>query len=152
MGQSEKWGRAKKLFEHNIFLFRPWDGCLYLFCYLIIPIVTTVVSLFFSTQTYASTVYCYVSIFICTLNCIYDAINRFDEIKSVKNLKLAIIIFVSFISTIYSIVVVFVSLVSGEIIWTYDWCLLSYLIAAGIAFMDVLTCLFHKACLPSAVL
>lgn len=147
----KRFGRLKKFLECNIFLFRPWDSLLYLFCYLIIPIATTATSLLIFPEKFSDGIYCYVSIFICAINCMYDAFSRFDDGKSAKNLKLFIIVVAAIISAGWSLTIVIIAFVSGEFIREWNWIFLSYLVAGAVAFSDMLVCASHRICFPSAV-
>ena len=79
-------------FDDSIFNFRKADGIAYFVFYILIPCLVTSFSLMSYPDGHVERVYCYVSILISALNCIYDAFNRWTECRSRKNAKLFVII------------------------------------------------------------
>lgn len=124
----------------NIFNFKKGDGIAYLSLYVVIPCFVTILSLANYPSDNSAKIYCYISIFINAVNCIYDAFNRWDNEKSKKNGKLFFMMLGAFIVTIYCTFVIL-----SMAIWTksgirQDAFLCSYLIVIAIALIDVICC------------
>ncbi len=76
--------------QGNIYNFRKHDGALYFVFYIIIPVIVTAWSLYALPDDSVAGAYCYLTILISALNCLYDAVNRWQDERSVINVKLAI--------------------------------------------------------------
>lgn len=94
----------------------PLDGLFYIILYLALPIIITSFSLKslspvvgeeieaeILSARYSAIAYCYFTILVSAAGCIYDAACRWEK-KSIKVIKLSIIILVSLIIFFYSLV------------------------------------------------
>lgn len=127
--------------NENIFGRKKLDGAAYFALYIIIPIVITSITLMTLTDDSNSIIYCYMSIFISAINCIYDAMNRWKfDMKCILNTKLFIIIICNVIIIVYCIISVFYILMSKGASIRCDWLLLFYIVGAIVAVIDILVC------------
>ena len=125
----------------NIFGFRKGDGAAYLVFYILIPVTITCISLSTFPSDDIAAIYCYVTILVSALNCIYDAGNRWIAgTKTVKNTKLFWVIFSAGIVVIYCIFVIFNMLMTKDTSYRCDWFLLAYAIVVIVAVIDIVSC------------
>lgn len=140
----KKW-IENNIFEGNIFQERIYDGTLYFVLYIVLPIIITSVSLIaLRNADVMNVAYCYITIFISSLGCIYDAINRWEQKDgSERNRKLFIMILCLICVVIYCLVVIFAALIPRMII-RKDVFLLAYVVSNVIAIMDAANCVLIK--------
>lgn len=127
-------------FDDSIFNFRKADGIAYFVFYILIPCLVTSFSLMSYPDGHVERVYCYVSILISALNCIYDAFNRWTECRSRKNAKLFVIILGAGIITVYCFVMIFSMLLLEDDRLRHDGFLISYFLVIVIALVDIVGC------------
>ncbi len=136
----------------NIFSFKKGDGVAYLTFYIILPIIITGISLYSFPPDVAAGIYCYVTILISALNCLYDAGNRWlSGEKSKRNAKLFIIMCFLVIVAVYCLVVILGTLIAKDgWLRICDWLLFAYVLANVIALVDIVECftpdIAWKAC------
>ena len=117
------------------------DGIAYLAFYIIIPIIITAISLVtFPVNDNVSAIYCYITILISALNCIYDAANRWEDKKSIRNTKLLVILLMTSIVVIYCLVVIIYILIANSTACRYDGILCVYFISVIVSFLDIGAC------------
>ena len=140
----KKWIR-NNIFEGNIFQEKIYDGCLYFVLYIVLPIIITSASLIaLGNADVMNVTYCYITILISALGCIYDAINRWEQKDgSERNRKLFIMILCLICVAIYCLVVIFAALIPRMII-RKDVFLLAYVASNVIAIMDAANCVLIK--------
>ena len=133
------------IFEGNIFQEKIYDGCLYFVLYIVLPIIITSVSLIaLGNADVMNVTYCYITILISALGCIYDAINRWEhKYGSERNRKIFIMLLCLASVVIYCLVVIFIALIPRVII-RMDVFLLAYVVSSVIAFVDVVNCFLIK--------
>lgn len=129
----------------NIFQEKTLDGSLYCVFYVLIPVIITAASLVnLNRENITNVAYCYVTILISSLGCIYDAINRWeDRIGSDRNRKLFIMILFLLVVAIYCMVVIFFALIASKII-KGDIFLFAYVASNIIAIGDWFNCILIK--------
>lgn len=130
----------EKFNEENIFNFNKVDAVAYLALYILIPCFVTSLSLLDYPNEIREIIYCYLSILISALNCIYDASNRWIAKKSLKNGKLFLIIIGSFTIAGYCILVIFSILLVEQGWIRCDYFLLIYFLVVIIAIIDIVCC------------
>jgi len=125
----------------NIFRNNKVDGTLYLFFYIIIPVLVAIISLKVSDSEHTAIVYCYLSILISTFNCLYDSGNRWiSGKKTFHNVKLFLMMVSNIVIAIYCLFVIFYVLILKDIGCRIDWILCIYLISMTIASIDIISC------------
>lgn len=131
--------------QGNIFQGQIWDGSLYFVFYMLLPIIITSASLIALTSAdLINTAYCYVTILISSLGCIYDAITRWEHrTGSERNRKLFIMILFMICVVIYCLVVIFVALIARKIVRN-DFFLLAYIASNVIAIVDAVNCIMQN--------
>ena len=146
---------VKNWIKQNIYDNRKGDGVAYFVLYLCIPIIITIISLFTVSKDDISIAYCYVTIMISALNSIYDSANRWssDKSKSVKNIKLLIMILCNSVITIYCLSVFFYVLISEN---SSDMCrcdgiLMIYFVVVAIALVDMFTCFIRDISIQECI-
>lgn len=134
-----------KWIEGNIFQEKIHDGCLYFALYIVLPIIITSASLIaLDNADVMNVTYCYITILISSLGCIYDAINRWEHKDgSERNRKLFIMLLCLVCVAIYCLVVIFIALIPRMII-RMDVFLLAYVASSVIAIVDVANCFLIK--------
>jgi len=140
--------------DGNIFAFKKGDGAAYLFFYILIPVAITWSSLTVFPEDDVQAVYCYITILVSALNCIYDAANRWcSGVKTFKNSKLLLVIVSTVIVVAYCIAIIFSMLITKTARCRNDIWLLTYFIAVAVALGDVVACFATdtawKACVSS---
>ena len=141
----------------NMFGFRKGDGAAYLAFYIIIPVIITGVSLFSFPDDNIAAIYCYVTILVSALNCIYDAGNRWIAgTKAIKNTKLYLVMLSATVIAVYCMYVIISMLITKNTVCRCDYCFFAYGIAIIIALIDIVTCfsadMALKACVDSTEL
>lgn len=126
--------------QGNIYGHKKLDGILYFIFYIIIPVVITAWSLYAFPSDIAAGVYCYLTIFISALNCLYDAINRWQGVKSIVNVKLIIMIISITIVGIYCFAVILGMLLTKSIAHRVDGVLCVYFVIVVVAMSDLFCC------------
>lgn len=127
--------------KENIFNFKKADGVAYLIFYIIIPCLVTVFSLLDYPSDSNARIYCYVSILISALNCIYDAFNRWvNNQKTLKNGKLFFMMIGASIIVIYCFFIIFSMLLIDNADYRQDSFLLAYFLVIVIAISDIVCC------------
>lgn len=125
--------------ENGTTEFQKADGAIYLFLYIVVPVAITSASLVASSGDRFSAIYCYVTILVSALNCIYDATNRWVSRKrTTKNGKLFLIMLSAGIIATYCTYIVFMALITSNMPGRCDYILLSYILAAVVALIDFL--------------
>lgn len=124
--------------QGNIYSHKKHDGILYIIFYIIIPVIITAWSLYAFPSDFAAGVYCYLTIFISALNCLYDAINRWQAGKSIINVKLVIMI-VSVV-WIYCLVVIMGMLITRNTNLRADIFFCAYFATVIVALFDFVCC------------
>lgn len=138
--------------NNNIYDFRKSDGMLYLFFYILVPISVTALTLYFFPSQTNSAVYCYITILISALNCIYDAINRWENgVSSVTNIKLFLLGFSLIVISSYCFFEIICILISNNINYRCDYILLSYLLNVVIAAIDISACFASEMAIKSHI-
>lgn len=145
---------SKTWFSDNLFSLRKGDGVAYLVFYIVIPVLVTYISLQTLPSEGNAIIYSYVTILISTMNCIYDAANRWSpETKGVKNIKLGIIMLVSGTIAFYCLYVIFYMLAKSDFNCRYDLIFLMYIPAIIVGIADIVHCftkdMAWKACVDS---
>ncbi|MBR3601476.1 MAG: hypothetical protein IKL49_04035 [Lachnospiraceae bacterium] len=129
------------LLKNNIFNMKKGDGIAYLVFYIIIPVTITAVSLVaFPENDNISAIYCYISILISALNCIYDGANRWEEQKSIRNTKLFFMLFMTSIVATYCLVVIICIMITQTTACRCDWILCVYFGTVLVSFLDIGAC------------
>ena len=130
----------KNWINGNIFKYNKVDGGAYLFFYVLIPIIVTVVSLNVSETDYTAIAYCYLSILISAFNCLYDSANRWNAEQSTVNVKLFCMMLANVIIVGYCLVVIFWVLVLSDTTCRMDAILYVYLFSVAISVGDIIAC------------
>ncbi|MCH5261424.1 MAG: hypothetical protein J1F42_00760 [Lachnospiraceae bacterium] len=140
----KKWAE-ENVFKGNIFQGKLVDGSLYFVLYMVIPIIITSVSLIaLENVNFINIASCYLTIFISSLGCIYDAINRWEDGDSIEcNRKLIVMVVFLACVTIYCLVVIFGVLFAQKDLRN-DFFLLAYVCSNVIAMMDLINCINLK--------
>lgn len=133
----DKHSILERWFSNNIFGTRKLDGSLYFVFYIFIPIVITGISLTINYEEKYQAAYCYVTILVSAFNSIYDATNRWTQTKSLKNLKLLIVMFSTAIIAGYCIFVIIYFFMNGNIVDRLNWIFLFYIIAIVVSVCDI---------------
>lgn len=133
------------VFKGNIFHGKLVDGCLYFVFYIVLPIIITSVSLLaLENADLINIAACYLTIFISSSGCIYDAINRWDDRDGIeRNRKLFVMILFLVCAVIYCLVVILGTLLA-QIDLRNDYFLLAYVFSNVIAIMDLVNCINLK--------
>lgn len=126
--------------QGNIYSHKKLDGILYAIFYIILPVTITAWSLYAFPTDFAAGVYCYLTILISALNCLYDAINRWQDEKSIINVKLLIMIISITIVAIYCLVIILGMLLTSNVKSRADGLFLVYFIAVIMALFDLVCC------------
>lgn len=138
--------------EDNIFMWKKGDGSAYLVLYIIIPIAVTWLSLSTLPKDDLSKIYCYMTIFISSLNSLYDAANRWQtEKRSVHNTKLFLIILSNVVVSVYCIIVILCILITGGLNVQLDALFLVYFLAVVISMIDIVACFARDMALCSCI-
>ena len=136
----------------NMFCFRLWDGIIYSMLYILAPIFITWISLQTLQEDLVVAAYSYFSIMISAASCFHDALGRFErKRKSVKNIKLKIILASSIIAFGYSFFQFLASLIGKTLEFRNDAVLYLYLPAVAIAAIDIITLFGREDCIVDAV-
>lgn len=126
--------------KENIFDFKKWDGSLYFLLYIAVPVLVTWFSLKEFPDDNISATYCYVTILISALNCIYDATTRWiSGEKTFRNIKLGLVLMCVAIIVLYCIYVILGALITRSI-ERCDWVLWIYSIVVIVATGDFVKC------------
>lgn len=135
----------ENVFTGNIFEGNLVDGSLYFVLYIVIPIIITSISLIgLDNADLINIASCYLTIFISSLGCIYDAINRWEDRNGAKrNRKLILMICCLICVAIYCLVVIFGALYAKRDLRNDYW-LLAYVFSNIIAGMDIINCINVK--------
>ena len=137
----QKLKASEYFLENNIFNLKKGDGIAYLAFYIIIPVIITSVSLVaFPEDDNVSAIYCYITILISALNCIYDGANRWDDKKSIRNTKLLAILLMTGIVASYCLFVIIYILITETTKCRYDRILCLYFGAVLVSFLDIGAC------------
>lgn len=136
---------------NNIFQGKKADAVAYLTLYGFLPVLMS----FFSLQTHGDQLtamaYCYFSIFISAVGCIYDGCNRWEHgIPCTKNTKLGVIIVCTAIVAGYSLFVALAILCLGKPI-QWDYILLLYAIPVLTALIDLCACFLRDMVIRSHI-
>ncbi len=139
-------GNTKETIFHNwiqgnIFGRKKLDGTLYIIFYIIIPVIITAWSLYAFPEDITAGTYCYLTILISALNCLYDAINRWKSERTIINVKLFIMILSIATVAIYCLYVIIGMLLTGNLIQRLDILLCVYFITIAIALWDFVCCI-----------
>ncbi|MCM1225330.1 MAG: hypothetical protein NC548_63870 [Lachnospiraceae bacterium] len=126
--------------QGNIYNYKKLDGILYAVFYIIFPVTITAWSLYAFPSDFAAGVYCYLTILIGALNCLYDAINRWQDEKSIINVKLLIMIMSISIVAIYCLVVILGMLLTSNVGKRIDGLFFVYFIVIIMALFDLGCC------------
>lgn len=138
--------------ENNIFMWKKGDGSAYLVLYIIIPVAVTWISLSTLPKDNISKVYCYMTIFISSLNSLYDVANRWrSEERSIHNTKLFLIVLSNVVISVYCIVVVLCILITGGLNVQFDGLFLVYFLAVVISIIDIVACFTRDMALCSCM-
>lgn len=131
--------------HNNIFGFRKGDGVAYFFFYACVPVVVTWLSLKTLPVNAVASIYCYTSILISGLNCLYDAGNRWESGKrSFKNTKIAIMMICTAIPAVYCFCEIYFFAVHPDNVWQGDWVLFAYWVVVIIAIIDMSGCFANE--------
>ena len=132
---------VKNITKSNIFKFKKYDGILYLFFYIAIPIIVTAISLTVFPKDEMAIVYFYLTILISAFNALYDIVNRwnFDE-KTMTNAKLFFMGVSVIVIVGYCLVEIIGMLISKWFPYRADWILCAYFVAVVIALWDIIAC------------
>lgn len=137
---------------NNMFRFRTWDGVLYTILYILVPVFMTWISLYTLKNDLLAAAYCYFSIMISAANCLYDAFGRWDKkIKSVKNIKLALIIIACFIAFAYGLFQFLVISIGQTLELRNDAILCMYFIAVAIVALDIIALFGRESYIATTV-
>lgn len=138
--------------QRNIFAQSKVDGLSYFFLYVVIPVAITYISLSTFSNNTVSAAYCYVTIFVSALNCIYDAANRWiPKEKTIRNTKLFFVIASSGIIMIYCIYIISSTLITNRVAPRCDGILLVYGLTVIIALIDLIGCAFPEMALKELI-
>lgn len=129
-------GFIKAWGEDNIFDSRKWDMLAYFIVYLLLPITTATISLLSLKTGAIEKAYCYWSILINAVGCLYDAASRKSQVKSVKNLKVYMIIGATLVVLIYCVINLVDVLMSTNIVPRCDDFMWAYLVVVAIWLID----------------
>ena len=138
--------------EHNIFNDRKIDASLYLVLYIIVPVIVTYVSLqTLSGAENSAAMYCYLTILISAAGCLYDIINRWESVKSLKNTKLFLMLIpVGVVGSYCLYRMICIGVLSGAASSSRtDHILYCYLITVVIASVDSFICFARNMALMS---
>lgn len=125
----------------NIYGYKKIDGIMYLFFYIIIPVIVTALSLYFFPTLNTACAYCYMTILISCLNCMYDAANRWKSgEKTVVNTKLVIMVIPILIISVYCFFEIMYILVTSRCDVRYDGFFCLYFVPIVIAMIDIGCC------------
>lgn len=125
----------KKWITNNIFDFRKGDASAYMVLNFIIPFLITYHSIGVLSGS-IEIVYCYLTVLISAISCIYDAANRWVG-KSFKNAKLFIVLVSCASVCVYAAYIVFSVLITKSVS-KFDWILLLYLFVLLVALPDAI--------------
>lgn len=137
--------------ESNIFLFRRWDGMLYGFLYILIPIIITFVSLTLSENELILVANCYLMLIINAANCFYDALGRWDDNVPLKKWKLGVLFGASIAVFVYGFIQLVAILGFSSQNLRRDGLLCLYLPAVAVTLIDILALSAKRAALRSIV-
>lgn len=137
--------------ESNIFLFRRWDGMLYGFLYILIPIIITVVSLTLSANELILVANCYLMLIINAANCFYDALGRWDDNVPLKKWKLGVLFCANIAVFVYGFAQLVAILSFSSLKLRCDVLLCLYLPAVAVSLIDILALSAKRAALNSIV-
>lgn len=127
--------------NNNMFGFRKGDGAAYFVFYILIPVTITWISLAAFPSDDIAAIYCYVTILVSALNCIYDAGNRWVAgKKALKNTKLFLVILSAGMVVTYCVVVIFTMLMTKDTSCRCDGWLLAYTVVVVVAVIDIISC------------
>ncbi len=146
----------KKFFKgwirENIFGDSKLDSGAYLLFYGLIPIIVTMVSLSVESLEASALVYCYMSILISSLNCVYDSANRWKSgVKSIVNTKLFIMMGSNVVVIAYCLVEIFYMLITRTVNGRPDGWLFTYLVTVVIAVIDTISCFLSEIAIKSCL-
>lgn len=137
---------------NNIFRFRSWDGIMYAILYILSPIFITWISLRTLQDDLVVAAYCYFSIMISAASCFHDALGRLDsKKKSVKNMKLKLILMASAIAFSYGFFQFLAISIGKTLEFRNDVVLYLYLPAVAVAAIDVIALFGRDDCIAKAV-
>lgn len=142
--------------NENIFNFKKGDGVAYLVFYIFVPVAMSWFSLLqVVSSDNVSVIYCYVTILVSAMNCIYDAANRWSgNTKRGKNIKLFVIMSSTAVTAGYCIFEIFALMITKSAELRNDYFFLIYLVTIVVAFMDIIGCfatdMAWKSCLNSS--
>jgi hypothetical protein len=138
--------------NNNIFHFRKSDASAYLLFYIVLPVTITYLSLKVLSVDISSSVYCYVTILVSTLNNLYDAANRWDYgIKTVRNSKIIFMYVFDIIVAIYCVYVIMSILIVKNLDCREDWLLYAYIVTCIIALWDIVATFARETTLTKAI-
>lgn len=143
--------------NNNMFSFRKVDGAAYFIFYILIPVTITWISLATFPSDDIAAIYCYVTILVSALNCIYDAGNRWVAgTKAWRNTKLFWVMLSAGVVATYCVVVIFNMFMTKNTSCRCDCWLLVYIVAVIVAVIDIVGCfsadMAWKACVGSTEL
>lgn len=138
--------------NNNIFHFRKADAAAYLLFYIVLPVTITYLSLEVLSTDISATVYCYVTIFVSTLNNLYDAANRWDYgTKTVRNSKIIFMYVFDIIVAIYCVYIIMSLLIVEELDCRKDWLLCAYIVTCLIALWDIVATFARETVLTKTI-
>ena len=138
--------------HNNIYGYRKIDGIMYLAFYIIIPVIVTALSLYFFPTLNTAAVYCYITILISSLNCAYDAANRWKSgKKTVINTKLVIMLIPVIIISIYCFFEILYISLTAQIDFRIDWVLCVYFFTIAVALIDIVSCFVQEMALRDCI-
>ncbi len=130
--------------RNNIFGTKKADALLYFFFYIAIPIIVTPLGLSTTKNQGLATAYCYLTILISLLCCLYDAINRWkSKRKTIINSKLFIMCIPIVLLTVYCIfeIAYYFSLSS---FYSFDNIFYIYLVTMVMSLIDIVSCFANE--------
>lgn len=141
----------KDWMNNNIFLWKKWDSIAYFALFIIIPIAVTWISLSTLSSDNISKVYCYLTIFISSLNSLYDCANRWKEERSIHNTKIFLIILSNIVIAVYCTIVILYILITKNLNMRFDGIFFVYLIAVIITLFDIIACFAQEMAIRSYI-
>ena len=127
--------------KHNIYDFKKYDGILYAFFYILVPVLITALGFKKDFGNNAATSYFYITILVSVFNCAYDIANRWKhKTKHFLNTKLFIMLVPLIILMVYCIYEILKISITNTAEDRMDYFLYVYFITIGVALTDVIGC------------
>ncbi len=132
--------------RYNVFEFKLSDSIAYMCLYIALPVFITITSLISFPNVVASAAYCYVSIMVSAINCIYDNALRWTprETPSFKNVKLLCALIPNAVVALYCAFEIVTILIMQSFDLRCDSLLLVYVVPIFIATKDFVECVKQR--------